>query len=318
QATSSTEGTETFSKVLADLEAKPEKNRDNKLLESQKVNPNISPGHNAPLLSNMNQTEQSQARPQLSRDNAANVPPFTAINAHAFSGTSVNNPADSVKTAPPVPVLPVGESPPAVPRLVSAKRVYGSSSAAYQSTARRFEVGQIKDIVVTAGKFHGVDPTLSLAVAEAESAYRHDAVSSDGHASKGVFQLLDSTGKHMMGLSGVKDAYDPFDPGMNAFLGVGYLRRLMDIFKSSTKIGANMATTPAKSSHELEKLAVAAFNAGEGNVVRAQEKARALGKNPAEFAAVEPHLPSITREYVQRVARIRADLADDDSGIDQA
>ena len=91
---------------------------------------------------------------------------------------------------------------------------------------------------------------------------------------------------------------------MNAFLGVGYLRRLMDIFVFD-KIGANMATTPAKSSHELEKLAVAAFNASRGNVIRAQEKARALGKNPAEFAAVESHLPSITREYVQRVARIK-------------
>jgi soluble lytic murein transglycosylase-like protein len=163
----------------------------------------------------------------------------------------------------------------------------------------------IQEVILTAGKYHGIDPQLSMAVAKAESSLDSQAVSKDGHHSKGLFQLLDSTGQEMMKHLGVKDDYQPFDPAQNSYLGVGYLRRLHDMFSESTTLSRNLTTHPASSAADLEKLAVAAFNAGQGNVARAQEAAKSAGKNPELFSSVEPHLPAQTRAYVGRVMDFR-------------
>ncbi len=164
----------------------------------------------------------------------------------------------------------------------------------------------IKEIIRTAGKFYGVDPNLGMAVAQAESSFQPTAVSKDGHESKGIFQLLDNTGHDMLSRNGIdKEHYDPFDPAQNAYLGVGYLRRLHDIFSEQTELGGNLKTFPVSSAEHLEKLAVAAFNTGEGNVARAQARAQSAGKDPADFASVEPYLPASTRQYVQRVSQLR-------------
>jgi len=149
-----------------------------------------------------------------------------------------------------------------------------------------------------------------MAIAQTESSFQPTAVSRDGHASKGIFQLLDSTGKDMLGHTGLDESYDPFDPAQNAYLGVGYLRRLHDIFSVETKLSGRTRTTPAASAQHLEKLAVAAFNAGEGSVARAQAKAKSLGKDPSDYSSVEPYLPASTRLYVRKVSDIRTALAD--------
>ena len=70
-----------------------------------------------------------------------------------------------------------------------------------------------------------------------------------------------------------------------------------------------MRTVPVSSAENLEKLAVAAFNAGEGNVARAQARARSFGKDPTEFSSVEPFLPASTRSYVQKVSQLREQFA---------
>jgi soluble lytic murein transglycosylase-like protein len=93
-----------------------------------------------------------------------------------------------------------------------------------------------------------------------------------------LFQLLDSTGKELLEQLGIDDDYDPFDPALNSYLGVGYLRRLHDTFSKETKLTNNLSTAPARTADDLEKLAIAAFNTGEGNVARAQEKAAQEGK----------------------------------------
>ena len=204
------------------------------------------------------------------------------------------------RQAPPAPTLPFV---PPVPELASIKRL--ESSRARMANAGEVSEDNIKQIIADAGRRHGIDPSLSLAIAEAESSYRPNAVSKDGHASKGIFQLLDSTGKDMMDLSGISEPYKPFDPTQNATLGVGYLRRLHDIFSVETNLGYNIKTVPVTSADHLEKLAIAAFNAGEGNVARAQARARALGKDPTDFNAIEAHLPASTRAYVQKVSALR-------------
>ena len=198
----------------------------------------------------------------------------------------------------------VGLNPPATPVLRSVTRYQGE----HVINTMAFGSDEIRNVIETAGKFHGIDPALGMAVATAESSLRPDAVSRDGFKSKGLFQLLDTTGKEMQTRMGVKDKYDPFDPALNAHLGVGYLRYLHDIFSAKTDLGSNLHTVPVRSAGQLEKLAVAAFNAGEGNVAQAQARARREGKDPTDYDAIKPYLPASTREYVTRVTSLRNEI----------
>ena len=221
---------------------------------------------------------------------------------------SVNKLASGVKVQPEVALAPE------TPHLLSVKRIQDTPELATKTNQMAFNEGEVRKIITAAGKFHGVDPQLGMAIAQAESSLNTEAVSQDGHASKGIFQLLDSTGKEMLGKLDVGERYEPFDPGLNAHLGVGYLRRLLDIFSNETTLTSKMKTTPAKSAASLEKIAIAAFNAGEGRVCRAQEKARAEGKDPSDFAAIEEHLPASTRLYVARVTKFKAELEKAEEG----
>ncbi|MDR2337623.1 MAG: transglycosylase SLT domain-containing protein [Deltaproteobacteria bacterium] len=168
---------------------------------------------------------------------------------------------------------------------------------------------EIKKIIRVAGQYHGLDPHLALAVARTESSFRPDVISKDGFESKGLFQLLDSTANDMMKRLKIQKEYQPFDHKMNSYLGVGYLRYLHDIFSSRTKINSKMVTYSANSQADLEKFALAAYNAGEGKVIQAQEKAKAKGLNPGNFEDIRKFLPEITRSYVDKVAAHRKDLA---------
>jgi soluble lytic murein transglycosylase-like protein len=160
-------------------------------------------------------------------------------------------------------------------------------------------------MVNDAGAKHGVDPLLGLAVAASESSFNPLAISNDGMMSKGLFQLLDTTGKEIHEQHGYQTPYNPFDPALNVDLGVSYLRRLHDLFSTTNVLTNNIATSPAANSTSLEKLAVAAFNAGEGRVASAQRRAERAGGDPSNFAAVAPYLPDSTQEYVNRVFQFR-------------
>ena len=197
-----------------------------------------------------------------------------------------------------------GLKPPATPVLRSVTRYQGE----HVINSMAFGSDDIRNVIETAGKFHGIDPALGMAVATAESSLRPDAVSRDGFKSKGLFQLLDTTGKEMQTRMGMKEKYDPFDPALNAHLGVGYLRYLHDIFSDETDLGSNLHTVPVRSAGQLEKLAVAAFNAGEGNVAQAQARAKREGKDPTDYDAIKPFLPASTREYVTRVTNLRNEI----------
>jgi soluble lytic murein transglycosylase-like protein len=161
---------------------------------------------------------------------------------------------------------------------------------------------EIRQKLQAVGQKFGINPSLAAAVVKTESGFNTRAVSSDGHASKGLFQLLDSTGKDLLARGEHIDRpYDPFDPDLNIELGTSYLKYLHDIFKSPTSLPNNRSTKPAADDTSLEKLAVAAFNAGEGRVASAQHRAQRAGKDPAHYDNVEPFLPASTREYVSRV-----------------
>ena len=305
-----------FRKVLSDLEQDNiNSNKTNALgFKSPVVNNQLPIVE--PLLTNLTKGESQASEAKL-------VPPLgpPAV-APSLPPPQAEEPEQSVKvTQPqvkntaPQPTLPSVEqgNAPQTPIVARAQRVFQTEQSNVRTEfAETDRSGRIMNVISKAGKFHGVDPHLSIAVAQAESALRPNAISQDGHKSKGIFQLLDSTANDMIKLTGMEQrSYDPFNPSVNAFLGTTYLRRLHDLFSKSTNLGRNLRTRPASSASDLEKLAVAAFNAGEGNVAKAQAKAERLGKDPADFNAIEPYLPHGTRQYVRRVDRLKSSLLDE-------
>jgi hypothetical protein len=97
----------------------------------------------------------------------------------------------------------------------------------------------IHDQIVAEATKAGVDPHLALALVNQESGFDPTALSASG--AMGLFQLMPATAKHM----GVTD---PFDVEQNIRGGIGYLEEQLKAF------------------HGDRALALAAYNAGPGNV----------------------------------------------------
>jgi soluble lytic murein transglycosylase-like protein len=104
------------------------------------------------------------------------------------------------------------------------------------------DVRRFAPIVARAARVNGVDEALVHAVIFAESSYDPDAISPDG--ASGLMQLMPATAQHY----GVRDL---FDPAQNVSGGVRLLRDLLARFDGNVE------------------LAVAAYNAGAGAVIRA-------------------------------------------------
>ncbi len=146
----------------------------------------------------------------------------------------------------------------------------------------------------------GVRPELSVAVARVESNLDPRARSKDGK-SVGTFQVTHATAAEMRRKIAHGTVARP--PGTDdVALGVGYLRYLHDLFGRKAHLGRGIDTVPVSDPNERQLFAVAAFNAGEGSVARAQARAAASGGDPTHFADVRRFLPSITQGYVQRVS----------------
>jgi hypothetical protein len=113
-------------------------------------------------------------------------------------------------------------------------------------------------LIVQSARRYDIDPLLILSRVEAESSFDPNAVSVVGAV--GLMQVLPTT-------AAIYSDSDPFDPAVNIDAGTRYLRALM------TQFARDLA------------LALAAYNAGPGNVLRHQ--------------GVPPF--SETRRYVDRV-----------------
>lgn len=131
-----------------------------------------------------------------------------------------------------------------------------------RSPASHLPSPAIREHIEHAALLHGLDPALLHAIVEVESAYDPAAVSPQGAV--GLMQLMPATARRF----GVRDRYDV---QQNLRGGAGYLAWLLDHFQ-----------------HDV-RLAVAAYNAGEGAVRRA-------GNNVPPFAE--------TQAYVRRVERL--------------
>jgi len=159
----------------------------------------------------------------------------------------------------------------------------------------------LADDIALASRDVGVPPRLALAVAVAESSLDPTARASDGK-STGTFQVTAPTAADIRRRL-ASGALERPSGGDDVALGVAHLRWLDDLFGRTTELGGGLATTPVADRDERRRFAVAAYNAGEGRVARAQERARALHRDPTRYENVRPFLPAITRRYVDRVMR---------------
>lgn len=131
------------------------------------------------------------------------------------------------------------------------------------SSASRWKLNQVAfdDLIRSTALQQGVDPALVRAVVHAESGFNPQAVSPKG--ATGLMQLMPATASRF----GVSNIYDPNE---NVRGGVAYLRFLLNLFNGD------------------ERLAVAAYNAGEGAVKK--------------FGGIPPYDETIT--YVARVMNL--------------
>jgi len=97
----------------------------------------------------------------------------------------------------------------------------------------------VKETIVKHSIEMDIDPALALSIAKKESGYKHELKSSYGAV--GVFQLLPSTAKRM--------GYNPYHLSDNVKAGLTYYKMMYKMFGST-------------------ELALAAYNAGPGNVKR--------------------------------------------------
>jgi len=99
-------------------------------------------------------------------------------------------------------------------------------------------MSSVQQQIIDTANSYGVDPNLALAVAQQESGFRQNAVSSAGAI--GVFQLMPSTAAGL--------GVNPYDVTGNINGGIAYLKQQLDSFGGDPT------------------LALAAYNAGPGNV----------------------------------------------------
>ena len=126
-----------------------------------------------------------------------------------------------------------------------------------------------KDEIIAAAGEYNINPAVVAALINAESGFDKNAVSRQGAV--GLMQIMPSTAKWCAQKLGIEySENDLFDPEYNIKIGAYYLSYLLQKFGS-------------------EKLALCAYNAGEGNVIKW------LNENRKDIPFSE------TRGYVPRV-----------------
>jgi soluble lytic murein transglycosylase-like protein len=161
----------------------------------------------------------------------------------------------SLRPAAQPPLTSTVKASPASGRLVRSVVIKRPSGASAHPTVP----AEIQRLVESAAAHHHVDPLLVHSVMKVESNFNPEAVSPKG--AMGLMQLMPATARRF-------GAGDAFDARQNIEAGVKYLRFLKDTFQD-------------------DRLALAAYNAGEGAVLR--------------HGGIPPYKE--TREYVEKVGR---------------
>lgn len=147
-----------------------------------------------------------------------------------------------------------------VKKIVEEGGVFPKRSWHFSEESQPLFQSKYNDIIVKAARHFDVDAALVSAVIKAESDYNPKTLSNKG--ARGLMQLMPATAERF----GVGDSFDPTE---NIHGGTRYLRWLLEKFDGNAD------------------LAVAAYNAGEGNVMK--------------YDGVPPFRETIN--YINRIAR---------------
>jgi hypothetical protein len=131
-------------------------------------------------------------------------------------------------------------------------------------------------------KIYTFDWRLIIATIQQESSFRHDAVSPKG--AYGFLQIMPETGEELV--INVSHIYDFRTPEQNIIAGIHYLWIQFNRFYSK-----------GMDSTEGLKLALAAYNAGPGRVLDAQQIAIYLGEDPNKWETIKTILPLLSSKY---------------------
>ena len=116
-------------------------------------------------------------------------------------------------------------------------------SGSLRSSGRKtYDSGRYDKDITRVSRRYNVDPHLIKAIIQTESGFNHRAVSKQG--AQGLMQLMPGTAKDLR-------VFNPFNPRENIDGGTRYFRNLLDTFGGDVK------------------LSLAAYNAGPGQVQRA-------------------------------------------------
>lgn len=174
---------------------------------------------------------------------------------------------------------PVGESAVVVmelaPAVAAGRGAWSMGSAgtlAHQPSPRRARAAPVPDaatlsLVQQAARRHALDVDLLLALIRQESGFNPAAVSHAG--ARGLMQLMPATAKRY-------GASQLHDPGENIAAGSAYLRDLLDMFGDV-------------------QLALAAYNAGEGAVLK-------YGKRIPPYNETQNYVRAVLADYQRRLA----------------
>lgn len=134
----------------------------------------------------------------------------------------------------------------------------------------------------------------------------------------GDFQLERQTARRM-GLTVGEKNDERFDADNASAASAKYLKMHDRAFTKKTTLAGNLSTTPVEDSSERKKFAIAAFNAGEGRIAKAQKLAKESGKNPAKWDDIKEYLESAgatpakskeVQEYVDNVLKYDAEFSE--------
>ncbi len=133
----------------------------------------------------------------------------------------------------------------------------------------------------------------------------------------GDFQLERKTAKRM-GLTVSEKNDERFDVDNASAASAKYLKMQDKAFSKKTTLSETLSTSPIEAPVERKKFAIAAFNAGEGRIAKAQKLAKEDGKDPAIWNDVKEYLETAgatsdkskeIQEYVDKVLEYDAEFS---------
>jgi len=150
-------------------------------------------------------------------------------------------------------------------------------------------------------KFFGEDFDWKLFKSQAIAESNLDIYAKSKEGARGIMQIMPSTFEEISEKNPyIKGSLD--DARYNIAAGIFYNKELYDFWKT-------------KEDNERIKFMLASYNAGKGNIIKAQKIALKKGRNPHKWNSISLHLKDVTGKrsketinYLDKIKRIRQEI----------